>query len=133
MMDKEKKQLVFFGYGLCAILSFIGIRLWLRHGWILGDSVLIIAIASLLIITRCKVELLKTLYVNWMKVAHVIGSVVTAIILSCIFYLIFGFVGIFLRIIRRDLLNRQLEHTSQSYWIKRNPSLFEKNRYKQQF
>ena len=55
-----------------------------------------------------------------MKVAHFIGATITGLILSLMFYVIFGIVGIILRILRKDLLNERLEPEAQSYWIKRN-------------
>ena len=68
-----------------------------------------------------------------MRVAHVIGSIVTALILSALFYVVFGLVGIFLRLTRKDILNQTLEPEAKTYWIKKETVAFDKNNYLRQF
>lgn len=181
-MEKEKRHLLVFGYGLSLIIPFlIGVHsLHLEPGlgsflkvvlgfiilmviiekistlpskinlWILGVqaflffykikyggsiiSLIFLAIASaVLVISVCRVELLKPLYNKWMTVAHFIGSIITGLILSVMFYGVFGLVGIVLRLLKKDLLNQSLDENADSYWVKREEVSFDKNDYEKQY
>jgi len=132
-MDKEKKQILYFGYGLSIILAFIGVRLWLKHKTIVPVSIFLLGALAFLIITRVRWQALKLFYAKWMRVAHFIGNIVTTVIFSGIFYLVFGVVGIVLRLLRKDLLDQKIEPQRKTYWIKRERVVFDKKRYTQQF
>lgn len=178
-MEKEKKNLYAFGYGLALLIPLIvtlhsidhGLNVWaviglfvlvmfmitkmilirpvlniwvliaqlyvfvlgIKHGFsnltllFLGISVLI------LVVTIIKAELLKPIYVQWMKIAHFIGTAITGLMLSLMFYLIFGIAGIVLRLLKKDLLNEKLEPHERSYWIKRTKNSSGKKYYENQF
>ena len=132
-MNREKKQLVVFGYGLAVIFGLIAFHLWRHHGWHAAHVILFLCIVGLIVITGVRYPLLKPVYRQWMRVAHLIGSVITGIILSILFYLIFGVAGIVLRIIRKDLLDQRMDRGIGSYWIDRPETVFEKRDYTRQF
>jgi len=132
-MDKQRKNLLVFGYGLAVILTFIGTRLGIKHGWSFLPCVLIAAAVCFAYLSRFGLDLLKPIYSGWMKVAHLIGEIITTIILSLLFFTMFGLVGIILRIIRKDLLDRKIETSRDSYWINREPEDFDKKNYLRQF
>lgn len=132
-MDKQKKQLLIFGYGCTIIFSFFGIRWVLESGWNFGNALLLIMAAALFLISFFRVESVKPIYTVWMKIAFFIGTTVTATILSVVFYLIFGFVGVLLRILKKDLLDRDINPAINSYWGKKESPPFDKKRYTQQF
>ena len=62
-----------------------------------------------------------------------IGAVITTAILSLVFFLVFGLVGIILRLLRKDILSQRIEPDKESYWIRRERVEFKKERYTQQF
>jgi len=93
----------------------------------LGVSIL------MLLATIIKVELLKPVYSQWMKAAHFIGTTITGVMLSLMFYCVFGIVGIVLRLLGKDLLNEKLEPEKSSYWIKRVKDSSDKKYYENQF
>ena len=178
-MNKEKKNLLAFGYGLAMfipyfilvrigplkinsvpfVISFIFIlvilsnldgKKWLyylllvinyyllftkigSYKFSLAPVILLILAVLIFAITIFKVEYLKPFYKLWMKVAHFIGNIVTAVILSIIFYCIFGLVGIVTRILGKDLLNQKLDRQSKSYWLTREQKVFDKANYTRQF
>jgi len=132
-MENVKKNLKVFGYGLAVILTFIAYKVWHDHGWLLIHALFAVAIASFIVVTKINYEWLKPLYKRWMVVAHFIGNVITSIILSVMFYFVFGIAGLILRLLRKDLLDRQLDFTADSYWIKRKQIKFEQEHYIRQF
>ena len=80
-----------------------------------------------------KVELLKPVYNIWMPAAHFIGSVISGIILSVVFYVTFGISGIILRLLRKDLLDQKICINKESYWTRKDEGVFDKERYTKQF
>ncbi len=64
----------------------------------------------------------------WMKFAEKLGAVVTYLIMLITFYCIFTPIGLLLKLIGKDLLQRKLDPSKQSYWDKTTP-LTDKKRY----
>ncbi len=132
-MEPQKKHLKVFGYGLAVICVWISFKLRHQPG-IVGIHFLLGALAAgLTILTTWQHQRLLPFYRRWMKVAHAIGQVVSTVLLSLIFYLIFGAVGIVLRILRKDILDQKQDAALTSYWNQRDRQEFVKERYRQQF
>ena len=132
-MDKQKKNLLVFGYGLSLILAIIAARLWFKHGFMLIQPVLLLAALVFMALTFFRLDILLIVYNRWMKVAGKIGQVVSSLILGVLFYGVFSPVGLMVRLLRKDLLNQRMDTKNKSYWIKKNLEPFSKERYQQQF
>ena len=135
MMDNctDKKKLLIFGYGLPVVFTLLGVRSLLRHGWGIFPCILFAVALFVIALALFNREGLRAVYFNWMKAAHFIGNIVTAIIMAAVFFLIFAPIGIFLRIIGKDLLDRKLNRDANSYWHTREQILFDKDHYLRQF
>ena len=62
---------------------------------------------------------LKFIYLVWMGFAVVMGFVMSRVILSLLFFILFTPVGIVTRLLRKDLLKENWETNARSYWITR--------------
>jgi len=131
-MTKEKKNLLVFGYGLAVIITVFVLRHGMKGEFTVFSWMWLALAAGLAVITAIDHRLIKPFYTKWMVVAHFIGTIVTTVILSVLFFVLFGITGIVLRILRKDLLDRKLEPGRNSYWIKREGK-FEKESYLKQF
>lgn len=132
-MDQERKQLVVFGYGLAVISGIMAWRLSVKGA---GDSVVFILIGSacgLAAVTVLDASRLKPFYKKWMAAAHGVGTLVTSAVLVVIFYGMFGLIGIVLRLLKKDLLDRKIEASAASYWHVRPPREFHPEDYTAQF
>ena len=67
-----------------------------------------------------------------MKVAHLIGGVVTTVILSVVYIVMFAPIGLFFRLIGKDHLERKIDPAAGTYWHQRIRGS-EKNKYYQQY
>ena len=132
-MNKEKKNLLVFGYGLSVILTAIGLLNARRHGVSWFNETLFVMAAAVLGITIFNQALLKTIYVKWMKVAHAIGQIVTTLILVIFFYGILTPVGLILRLMGKDFMDRKLQPEAKTYWHLREKKPFDKARATKQF
>lgn len=131
-MNKERKNLLVFGYGLAAILTVWSVLFWRKHPDAAWPWALIVLALLLAVVTRWRLEYLKPIYKNWMRVAHIIGQVFAAVLLTVIFYLVFAPTGIILRVLKKDLLDRTLEPQAKSYWKKREADT-DRARYTKQY
>lgn len=59
------------------------------------------------------------LFQMWIKFGNLMGKVNSKIIILILFFFIFTPIGIFLRLIKKDLLNKKLEEEKKSYFIAR--------------
>jgi len=114
------------------IFQFGVIAVKVQKGTGVVPMVLIGFAAAILMITIWRVDRLQGLYRRWMRIVRFIGSVVSGLILGLMFYLVFAPVGLLLRLLRKDLLNRKIEPEKESYWIQRE-YVFDKENYKRQF
>ncbi|NTV30314.1 MAG: hypothetical protein HGA80_09560 [Candidatus Omnitrophica bacterium] len=132
-MDKKQRDLLVFGYGLGLISAFFGIGGWLKHGMNPASLVLLVCCVVFVTVTATNWQALLPGYTGWMKVAHLIGGVVTTVILSAVFFLVFTPVALVLRLFGKDHLERKMDHLAQSYWHKRPAVEFDREKYRQQF
>ena len=132
-MERERKNLLVFGYGFALIFTFFGVRIGLKADWPALSWIFLGLAVVFASVTAVNFSLLKPVYAAWMKIAHAIGFVMTTLILGALFYLMFGVIGIILRILRKDILDKAIDKTKASYWIQRKPVVFDKNSYQRQF
>lgn len=132
-MKKEKRDLYVFGYGLAIIILIFVVRHGMKHGMGVFSWIFCGIAAVLTIMTAINVESIKPFYRRWMKVAHFIGTTITATILAVLFYGVFSPVGLVLRLINKDLLDQKIDHKKESYWSKHTQEKFDQERAKQQF
>jgi len=104
-------------YGLTMALGLgivASLLLWKRVGiWLYLDG---IAVVFLLIALLCP-TILRPIHWIWMKVGHVMGIVMTHILLTLTFFIIITPVGLIMRLFGKDPLQRKFDKKAQSYWI----------------
>lgn len=132
-MDKKKKDLLVFGYGLALIAATFAIGGIHKHGLRWPQMVQAICSVVFAWVTVTRYEALRPGYRGWMTVAHLIGTAVTTVVLGVVFFLLFAPIGLFFRLIGKDHLERRFDKTAESYWHHRAAGAVNKARYKQQF
>ena len=132
-MNPTKKQLLVFGCGLSMILSFICYRLFVKHGWGISNWILISVAIVFFCITVVNDQWLRPVYIRWMWAAQKIGYVTTTVIMIVLFCSVFIPVGILLRILKKDFLNRLIDPSAVSYWNIRKQGAADPKQYTQQF
>ena len=64
-------------------------------------------------------KLLYPLNLVWVKFGELIGKIVAPLVMALIFFIILTPIGLFLRLIGKDLLNIKL-NKNKTYWINRD-------------
>ena len=72
-----------------------------------------------LLISYFKPDVLYPLNKIWFKFGLLLGSIVSPIVMGIVFFIIVTPIGLIMRIIGKDLLNKKINNSVKSYWIKR--------------
>ena len=106
-------------FGIVFFIVFLVVSLWpLTY----GDPIRIwSAIISLvfLILGLMKSKLLTPLNLLWFKFAIILGAILAPIFMGFVFFLVITPIGLLMRIMGKDLLNKKYDKKKETYWIKR--------------
>ena len=62
-------------------------------------------------------QILKPVFIAWMKIGHVLGWINTRIILGVVFFIIFAPVALLMRLFGNDPMHRRLDAAAKTYRI----------------
>ncbi len=112
--DVRKFGLLFAALGVLvgAYMAWKGSgRLWIPFG-----------LAGIFLVTGCAIpRMLRPFYAAWMRFASILAWVNTRVLLSVFFLLVLTPIGLVMRLMRKDLLDKKIDHPAKSYWVKRAP------------
>jgi|TARA_B100000929_G_C15427369_1_gene393486 hypothetical protein len=109
-------------FGILFFIVFVLISIW---PVIQGGSLRIwpIPIALLfLILGLINSKLLNPLNIVWVKFGELLGRIIAPIVMSIIYFFIITPIGLFMRLIGKDLLKIKFSNR-QSYWTKREKNI----------
>jgi hypothetical protein len=109
-----------FGLMVGGVLLGGGLVLGLQHkSW----WACFVALGALLVIAGAILPgALKWIYVGWMMLAMITGTVVSTALLTILFCAVVTPVGWIARLAGKDFLRQRIEPNAPSYWIVRDPS-----------
>ena len=67
-------------------------------------------------------KLLSPLNLAWIKFGELLGRIIAPIVMAIVYFLIITPIGLFMRLIGKDLLNTKFSKDN-SYWIKRQKNI----------
>ncbi len=107
-------------FGLVFFFIFLVVSIWpLTHNESPRIWSAIISLAFLiLVLTRSK--LLTPLNRLWAKFGIILGSIIAPIVMGVVFFLVITPIGLFMKIIGKDLLSIKYDKKKETYWIKRD-------------
>ncbi|MEI8012092.1 MAG: SxtJ family membrane protein [Candidatus Omnitrophota bacterium] len=132
-MDKEKKNLLVFGYGLGLIALVLGTGGVMRHGVSVFQIIKLACGVFFIIVTALKWQAFRPAYKGWMAVAHVIGGVVTGVLLTVVYFVVFTPTALFLKLMGKDHLERRRDQGRATFWHARDNRQADKERFRQQY
>lgn len=130
MRNIEIKKLRSFGITIgFAFIAINGVLL-LRG----KDNLLFVGVSALFfLIAFIAPVLLNPLYIFWMKLAFVLSWISTRLILCLMFYFVFTPIGLILKLLRKDLLDRKIDKAGKTYWKKKERKELGIASYEKQF
>ena len=104
---------------------------YLKHGVDAFTIILILFACFLLYMVLFNHRLLQQFLALIIKLWYPIGQMITVILLTLTFFIIFAPVGLLLRLFKKDILNRNFKSKCTTYWLERPKA--QENDYTQQF
>ncbi len=109
-------------FGIIFFIVFLLISVWpIMDGQALRVWSLVISLIFL-ILGILNSKILTPLNLAWIKLGEILGRFIAPVVMAVIYFLIVTPIGLFMRIIGKDLLNIKFLQNS-SYWIKREKNL----------
>ncbi len=130
MKNTDIKKLKSFGITMGIACVVIGLVLFFQHKNAIAYAIIS---AGFFLAAMVIPGLLKPLYFFWMKLAFLLAWINTRLILFLIFYLIFTPIGLILKLLRKDLLDKKINKAEKSYWRKKEKNEFGLASYEKQF
>lgn len=120
-LDFSRRSLRFFGWLVGGVLLVIAAALLFSRDWSGDWAIYILSTvgAALLSLGFVAPTVLKPVYLVWMTLAVVLGFIMTRIILTIVFFFVVTPIGLALRMMGRDPLNRKPDPTVDTYWIEK--------------
>jgi len=113
----KKKDLRNFSLIWFVIFTIVGFYPLLKG---LEPRVWSIALAILfLLIALIRPQILKSFYVLWVRMAEVMGGVMSKVILLILYFGLFTPISLVLKLLGKDLLHKKIDKQVSSYWITR--------------
>ncbi len=132
----ETKQMRLVAGVLLALVALLTvIRYWLR-GYPTGTPIgliLVAAAAAVFLLSLVWSGPIGPAFRCWMVVARAIGWFNARLLLSLVFYCIFTPIGLVMRLMRRDPLQRQFNSGNMTFWIPKDEPEDGLERYTRQF
>jgi len=106
-------------FGLVFSVFFLILGFWpLIYGENLKVWLVIISIVFL-ILGLIKSKILTPLNIIWYKLGMILGDIVAPVVMGIVFFLVVTPIGLFMKLIGKDLLNKKFNNKKTTYWIKR--------------
>lgn len=127
------KELRGFGWIALTATTLIAILLYVLKGLAVKWCVMIIAFGfAIFICSLLSKTLTRWIYLGLTLLTFPIGITVSFVLLAVFYYLLITPVGLFFRLIGRDLMERKFDDSAKSYWKPRR-SVDNNKRYFNQF
>ncbi len=93
---------------------------WLPYGLIRIVTRGLLAVAFVFVVLALvRPAALSPLNKLWFQFGLLLGKIVTPVVMSLVFFLTVLPTGIIMRLLGKDLLNRKIDRSAPSYWVKR--------------
>lgn len=121
-----------FGLVMAAVLGLVSGYLWYKDAMDPAQVIFSVAVGFLIVGLVLPV-VLTPIYFPWMWLARILAFVNTHLLLGFVFYTLFTFIGLGMRLLGRDPLDRKILPDSDSYWQRRESPLLSREHYLRQF
>lgn len=116
-----KGELAWFGLIFLAFFALIGGLLWFKFDRQGAARWVWIGASAVTLVYYAVPPVRRLLYLAWMYAAYPIGWLMSHLVLGMVFYLVFTPIGLIMRLVGRDPMERKLRKSDGSYWKEHNP------------
>ena len=107
-------------FALVFFIFFLIVSLWpLIYGELIRIWSFIFSLVFL-ILGLMNSKLLTPLNKLWFKFGTILGALIAPVVMGVVFFLVVTPIGLVMRIMGKDLLNKKYDNKKRTYWIKRS-------------
>ncbi len=128
----SRRELLVFGALFALFFGLIGGLIWWKFEAPTVAYVVWSIAAAITIVFYALPPIRKPIYLAWIHLAFPIGWVISHVAMALIYYLVFTPIGLIMRLVGRDPMERRFDRQAASYWVEHDPS-GEPGRYLRQF
>lgn len=136
LVDKNREpsrlELRIFGLLIAAFLGLVGWLVLRRTGSTTAAGVIWGLTAAIVVFYYAVPSARRMVYFAWMTAFYPLGWLISHVMLATIYFLVLTPMGLMMRLVRRDPLERTLEPNATSYWTAQ-PAEQNTDRYFRQF
>ncbi len=114
--NPSRKELRQFGFLCLAFFGAIAAWKWSHDGVTLGVQVLAAAAVAGGVLGAAAPQALKYVFVGWIVAVFPIGWTISHLLLGFIYFLVLTPIGLVLRALGHDPMNRTLDREAKTYW-----------------
>jgi hypothetical protein len=130
----EKKDIRLFARIVPAVLVIWGTVFGFAHQWSGNSEWILYGIAvALFFWGMFSPYTLRPVYTGWMYFSRVVAFLLTTVVLGLVFYVGVTGVGLLMRLLGKNPLDRKIDRSAPSYWIRHGPYKFNPQHYERQF
>jgi hypothetical protein len=129
--EPSASELKWFGLLFALFFTAAGMLIWWRTGSHRPLVVLATIGCLVAVIYYSLPPLRRTIYLVWMALVYPIGWVVTHVLLLFTYYLVLTPIGLIMRAMGRDPMQRQFEREAATYWVEHDPAADSKRYFRQ--
>ncbi len=120
--NPSRRELFIFGALFALFFGLIGGLIWWRFQAPTVAYVLWSVAAFITILFYAVRPIRKPIYLAWIHLAFPIGWVISHVAMALIYYLVFTPIGLIMRLLGRDPMERRFERGAETYWTPHQPS-----------
>ncbi len=125
-LDPDHKELRKFSLILGGAFLALGAFAWYRGSDI--ANYLLIPGAVIAVVGTVLPAAIRWLFFVWMALGLVLGTIVTSIILTLVFVLAVTPIGLIMRMVGRDPMERELDPQAATYWLPKERIIDDRSR-----
>ena len=129
--NPSRRELLWFGALTALFFGFVGVLICFKGDAPVAASV-VWAVASVATIAFYALPpLRRPMYLGWMRAVFPIGWTVSHLVLIVVYYLLVTPIGLVMRLVGRDPMQRRFDRQAATYWVERSAA--DSSRYFRQF
>ena len=128
----SRRDLDWFGVLFAGFFGLLGLLAWRKSGLGASTEVLWSVAVAVPLVYYAIPAIRRPLFVLFMYLAFPIGFVISHLVLVLVYFLVFTPIGLVMRLLRFDPLQRHFDRGRETYWIERS-SGEETSRYFRQY
>ena len=118
----SRRDLLWFGLLLPVFFGIVGALVWQRTGALAAGTAVWTVGGTVSTLFAFWPASRRRIYVGWMYVVYPIGWTVSHLLLGVVYFVVITPIGLALRLLRRDPLERSFDHGATTYWVRHNPA-----------